>query len=117
MGGYREHSFDPNAGGEYGPPLRPFNKWQGLGVGVGVLGALVIAAEIASRVGWFPLKHDTVLAGTSLLLVGSMLVNSRRQPGGLTSETSRKRMVIVAVALMVLGAALLTIFVLKGAGS
>jgi hypothetical protein len=116
MSGYREHSFDPNAGGE-GAPLRPFNRWQWVGVAMMVAGALAMLATVAVRIGWLhdASKDDLIPMGSTLVIFGSLLVSSRRQPGGLRSETTRKRMVIIAVGLMVFGAALITILVLKGA--
>ena len=113
--GYRESSFDPNAGGE-GPLRRPFNKWQWVGVAMMVAGALAMLATVAARIGWLhATKDDLIPMGSTLVIFGSLLLNSRRQPGGFTPETRRKRMVIVAVGLMVFGAAIITILVLKGA--
>ena len=115
MSGYREHSFDPNAGGD-GPPLRPFNRWQWVGVAMMVAGALAMLATVAVRVGWLhATKDDLIPMGSTLVIFGSLLVNSRRQPGGLRPETKRKRMVVIAVGVMVFGAAIITILVLKGA--
>jgi len=116
MAGYREHSFDPNAGGDYGPPLRPFNKWQWVGVAVGSIGVLAMLAALAGS--FHLIRADTkdwVPVATSFCALGSVLINSRRQPGGFTSETRRKRMVIVAVGFMVFAAAAITIFLVKGA--
>ena len=116
MSGYREHSFDPNAGGE-GPPLRPFNKWQWVGVAMMVAGALAMLATVAVRIAWLhdASKDDLIPMGSTLVIFGSLLINSRRQPGKFTPETKRKRMVVIAVGLMVFGAAIITILVLKGA--
>jgi uncharacterized membrane protein YidH (DUF202 family) len=114
MTGYRDtSSFDPNAGGE--APMRPFNKWQWIGVAMIVAGTLVMVAMLAVRLAWHQAtKDDWIPLGSSLGIFGTVLVNSRRQPGGFTPETRRKRMVIVAVGLMLFGAAVITIFVLKG---
>lgn len=116
MSGYRESNFDPNAGSsDTGPPLRPFNWVQWTGVAMGIVGALVMIATVAIRLGSHPAtKDDWIPLASALVIFGSVLINSRRQPGGLTPETKRKRMVIIAVGLMVFGAALITILVLKG---
>jgi hypothetical protein len=116
MSGYREHSFDPNAGGDFGPPLRPFNKFQWVGVGFLIFGVVAMLATLAAS--FHLIRTDTkdwLPVATMLCAFGSVLINSRRQPGGLRSETRRKRMVILAVGLMVFGAALITILVIKGA--
>jgi hypothetical protein len=117
MSGYRESSFDPNAGSsDNGPPMRPFNWVQWTGVVMGVVGLLGMVAMLAIRLfSHHVTKDDWIPLASTLVIFGSVLVNSRRQPGGLTPETRRKRMVIIAVGLMVFGAALITILVLKGA--
>ena len=116
MSGYREPSFDPNAGGDYGPPLRPFNKVQWIGAGLGTVGVLVMLAALAANFHLFRAEtKDWLPMGTSFCALGTVLINSRRQPGRLRSETVRKRMVILAVGLMVFAAALITILLIKGA--
>jgi hypothetical protein len=46
---YRQSSFDPSHGepARSGPPLRPFDRWQWLGVVSGLLGIAVVALFIA----------------------------------------------------------------------
>jgi drug/metabolite transporter (DMT)-like permease len=116
VSGYRESSFDPNAS-DYGPPLRPFNRWQWIGAGIGGMGILIMLAALAG--GFFHLiradTKDWLPMGTSFCALGTVLISSRRQPGRLRSETTRKRMVILAVGLMVFAAALITILLIKGA--
>ena len=68
-----------------------------------------LASDHAAR------DDDWIPLASALVIFGSVLVNSRRQPGGFTSATKRKRMVVIAVALMLSGAALITILILKGA--
>ena len=117
MSGYRDRtSFDPNAGGDYGPPLRPFNKWQWTGVGFILFGVAAMLAALVARFGMIHVDtKDWLPMAAMFSAVGSSLVNSRRQPGRLRSETRRKRMVILAGVLMLFGAALITILVVKGA--
>ena len=54
MTGYREHSFDPNAYEQPGPPLKPYNWLQWSGVAVVIAGAAVIFAEWFGKLGWIP---------------------------------------------------------------
>jgi uncharacterized membrane protein YdcZ (DUF606 family) len=117
MSGYRDMSgFDPNAGGELGPPLRPFNKWQWLGVAMLVAGALVMFAALASRFGWLPAtKDDWIPMSSSLVIFGSVLVNSRRSHVSLSPETRRRRLLIVLVAAALCALAAVLIFYFKGA--
>ena len=116
MSGYREHIFDPNAGGDHGPPLRPFNKFQWAGVGFVVFGILAMVATFAERLGLYRADTKDWLPMAAMFCgFGSVLINSRRQPGGLRPETRRKRMVVLAVAVMLFGAAIITILVVKGA--
>jgi hypothetical protein len=117
MSGYRQSSFDPHAGSsDTGPPMRPFNWVQWTGVAMGVVGLIGMGAMLAIRLfSNSATKDDWIPFSSALLIFGSVLVNSRCQPGGPRSETKRKRMVIIAVGLMVFGATLITIFVLKGA--
>ena len=115
MSGYREHSFDPNAGGDYGPPLRPFNWVQWSGVACLAIAIAIILAYFAGRLGIVPELFDSITPATAFALLSIPLTNSRRQPGGFTSESKRKRMVVLAVGLMVFAAAIITILVVKGA--
>ena len=59
---YRQSSFDPYASPRYGRPLRPYNKWQWLGVGAAALGLAIIAlaaAVIILGAGvWFYRRRD-----------------------------------------------------------
>ena len=117
MSGYREHSFDPNAGGDYGPPLKPYNWVQWIGVGFTCIGAAVLAGYLAAKAGWlaFDTKDSLVLLGSNLTLCGSLLVNSRRQPVALSPETKRRRTVTILTALAVCASVAATIVYFKGA--
>ena len=120
MAGYRQSSFDPSAGGNYGPPLRPFNNWQRLGaaliVGGGLLAVGLVVRQIATgdhaTADWIPVS-------TCILLLGSVLVNSRREK--LTPEQcARQRRRALIVAAIGLGACALgfaAVFYFKGAWS
>lgn len=118
MSGYREHSFDPNAGGDYGPPMRPFNWVQWTGVAFALVGATIDLAYLGGRIGIVPKLLDSPSIGVSLPLIGVALINARRQPGGApTPETIRRRMVIIAIAFAICLLALGAVIYFKGAGS
>jgi hypothetical protein len=101
MAGYREHSFDPNAGGSYGPPLRPYNWVQWLGVVFAAVGILVIVAYFLDRAGLVPNRFGDVFPAIMLMGAGSILINSRRQEIPLTPETRRRNTIILGVTLAV----------------
>ena len=112
---YRESSFDPNAGGDHGPPTRPFNWVQWTGVALGLIGIAIDLVYLGGRAGVIPKYLDEPGIGIALPLVGVALLSSRRQPGGLSPETKRQRIIILVVALAVCVAVAATIFYLKGA--
>ena len=117
MSGYRQSNYDPRAGGDYGPPLRPFNWVQWSGVGFIAVGVTVLLATIAGSFGLFDRSAatDMLPLGTTFAALGTVLINSRRAPGTLSAETKRRRTIIlgVAVALSAVTAAL--VYLLQGA--
>ena len=115
MSGYREHSFDPNAYEQPGKPLRPYNWVQWAGIAIGGLGVLLTAVHLASKAGWIPQWLDDSPPAFLLLLVGLVLVNSRREPSTLAGseqlEKNRKLLLItVAICAAILGIALVIEF-------
>ena len=119
MAGYREHSFDPNAAppGSYGPPMRPFNWLQWIGVALIVLGIGADLLFLAASAHLVPLNIKSPMLGTSPLVVGIVLINSRRQqvtdPAPELAADRRKWMAIVlAICAVVLGIG--TIFAMNG---
>jgi peptidoglycan/LPS O-acetylase OafA/YrhL len=112
---YRESNFDPNAGGDYGPPMRPFNWVQWTGVAFALIGVGIDLAYLGGRAGIIPKFLYEPSIGIALPFIGAALINSRRQPGTLSPETKRQRTVIILVALAVCVAVAATIFYLKGA--
>jgi len=102
MSGYRQHSYDPNAYERLGPPLRPYNRWQWLGV-VLILASLAInIVYFAGRLGWISPLLDGSAGAVGLLLPGILLINSRRHPAtDLAPELApaRKRLLIITVAI------------------
>ena len=111
MSGYREHSFDPNAGAtNRGAPMRPFNWAQWLGVVFAALGVLGYVAYAADRLGWISIGFGSPAPFISLPLVGIALINSRRKelPGPAPELASARRkwlLITVAVCAVILGAA------------
>ena len=116
MSSYREHSFDPNGGSTDSRPMRPFNWVQWIGAGLVVAGVAVIVGAFLSRLGWVaPEVHDWLTSGTAFCVLGTVLINSRRESISLTSESKRRRLIIVAVALAVCALTAAIIFYFKGA--
>jgi len=110
MSGYRVHSFDPNAYEQPGPPLKPYNWVQWTGIGIGCVGAALIAIELLGRFGVIPRWVDDFSAMPFMLLViGMTLVNSRRAPGTeigpeQRAKTKRTLLVTAAICAVILGA-------------
>jgi hydrogenase-4 membrane subunit HyfE len=117
MSGYRQSSFDPNAGGDYGPPLRPFNKVQWAGAAFVTLGIAVMLATIAGNLGWISGSRDWLPVGTSFCALGTILINTRRKT--LTPEQTeaqrRRGMIAVAIAFAVCAIVAMAIIYFKGA--
>ena len=116
MSGYREHSFDPNAYEQPGPPLKPYNWVQWTGVAIGSVGAALITLGLLGRIGWIPRWIDNPPPTSFMLLViGMFLVNSRRAPGvqvGSEQLAKNRRVLLITVAICaaILGAALVIEF-------
>ena len=84
MSGYRQHSYDPNAGYEEPVPLKPYDKWQRLGVcsvGAGAL-LLVISLMFDGARDWPRLAIVDWSSGAVFLLCigGLLLMKYRREP-------------------------------------
>jgi len=108
---YRQSNYDPNWGWEQaGPPVRPFNWVQWLGVAFGVLGIALYAAYFAGRAGWMPELLDSPTLGFPLFAAAIVLINSRRHPAHdpapeLAAARKRWLIVIALICAVVLGAA------------
>ena len=118
MTGYREHSFDPNAFEQPGPPLKPYNMVQWTGVAIGAVGAVLITLNLLGKTGWIPQWVDSSPAPFMLLVVGMLLINSRRAPGvqvGSEQLAKNRRVLLITVAICaaIIGAAV--VIVLSGA--
>jgi hypothetical protein len=110
MSGYREHGYDPNAYQHPGRPARPFNWVQWTGFAFALIGAALSLYYLAAVAGWVPQILDNVMPATTLVLIGVVLVNSRREPPTLegSEQLERNRRVLfitLAVVGFVLGVA------------
>ena len=110
MTGYREHSFDPNAYEQPGPPLKPYNWVQWTGVAIGTVGAILVTLDVLARIGWAPRWIDPSPAPFMLLIIGTLFVNSRRAPGtqvGSEQLAKNRRVLLITVAICaaIIGAA------------
>jgi hypothetical protein len=116
MTGYRQSSFDPNAFEQPGPPLKPYNWVQWTGIGFAAVGVAIILLEWAGKLGLIPRWIDDAgFAPVSLMLIGMVLINSRRAPStqaGSEQLANNRRILILTVAIcaVVLGATLVIEF-------
>lgn len=111
MAGYREtSSFDPEGGATR--PARPFNWVQYLGVALLTLGAALNLAFLAGQAGWLPKWNFTPTLAPAPIILGVVLMNSRRQPGqDLAPELApaRRKWLLATVAVVAVILALATI--------
>jgi hypothetical protein len=116
MTGYREHSFDPD-GGLGRPPLRPFTPIQWIGLSILVLGALALLVYILGRTGVIPKVIDDPIPLASLMPLGAVLLNARRQTAPCNPEAlRRRRMIVVILAVVIAVAAAVLAFLLARGG-
>ena len=110
MGGYRESSYDPLAYERPGRPMRPYNWVQWIGVALIVASVATLLAYFAGRAGWIAPLVKEVQLSTALAIVGSILVNSRREPGTQAGEEQLRRnrkvlLITILVCAVIIGAA------------
>ena len=117
MSGYRdESSFDPNAYQRPGPPMRPYNWVQWSGFALALVGTAIFLAYLAGRAGWIRNPLESPTPGVGFLVIGSILINSRREPAsGPIRTTSRRTLVVIALALAAFAIALAALLYFKGA--
>jgi len=117
VSGYRESSFDPSAGGDYGPPLRPYNWVQWTGNGFIAVAVMVLIAFFAAKAHLlsFNAEDSLPLVGSNLVLCGLVLVNSRRHVVAVSPGTKRRRSLIILSALAICAIVAADIIYLKGA--
>ena len=117
MSGYREHSFDPNAGlaATQRRPMRPFNWVQWAGVGFEAAAIAVLLLYGAGLAGWIPAHVNGVSPAIGLGLIGQLLINSRQDPADdpapeLAPARKRWLIIVTAVCVVVLGTATVITF-------
>lgn len=105
MSGYRQHSFDPMAGNDLGRPIRPYNTVQWFGVVLQLLSLCVYGYHFAAKADWVADPgFETIMFGLPLLIVGMVLVYSRREDEhDLAPElaAARRRWLIIITVLCV----------------
>jgi hypothetical protein len=111
MTGYRQSSFDPDAYEQPGAPLRPFNRVQWAGFALAMAGLAINLVYLAGFFGLIRPLLDGISPAVALILVGVVLINSRRAPGTLVGAEQRGRnrkllVVTLAVCAVILAAAL-----------
>ena len=84
MSGYRQHSYDPNAGFEEPRPLKPYDKWQWLGVAAIGFAALLMLADLFFEFAdnWMRLPVLDWSSGAFVVLCigGLLIMKYRREP-------------------------------------
>ena len=111
MTGYRQHGYDPNAYEQPGAPMKPYNWVQWTGVAIGGTGVVLITLDVLGKLGWIPQWiDDPSPAFFMLLVIGMVLVNSRREPGNLITEEQRAKnkrvlLITITVCAVILGVA------------
>lgn len=113
MNGYRQSSFDPYAHEQPGPPLKPYNWAQWLGVASAVAGLVLYLAHFAGWLGWIRPVMEGTTAALLLTIVGVVLINSRRGPSTLagSEQLDRNRrtlLITAAICAAIVGVALVT---------
>jgi hypothetical protein len=100
MAGYRESSFDPISYERPGKPLRPYNWVQWTGVAIALLGIIGCLLYFANELGWIDLGLKEPASFIALPMIGTLLINSRREPGTpMTREQIARQRKIVFIAL------------------
>lgn len=89
------------ATGESSRPMRPFNAVQWIGVGLVGAGIAVMLAVVAGRFGLVPTTRDSLPMGTAFCVLGTVLINTRREAVPVTPETKRRRLIVIGIALAV----------------
>lgn len=102
---YRQSSYDGLAAMQPGAPLRPFNRVQWAGVAFGAAGLVFFLAHLAGRIGGIEIKVGST-AALACMVIGTLLIHSRREPPRLWTSEDRARSRGKLVLALILAAAL-----------
>ena len=110
MSGYRQSSYDPHAYEQPGRPMRPYNWVQWTGVALIVASIATLLLYFAGRADWIAPLVKEVQPSTALAIFGSILINSRREPGTQVGEEQLRRnrkvlIITILVCSLIIGAA------------
>lgn len=87
---YRQSSYDPLASTS-GPVLKPYDKWQWLGVAFEIVGVIGVITYVAAKRGWLGDAWLSGYAAVPLIGIGALFIAYRRAPGEPVSEAELRR--------------------------
>jgi len=96
-------------------PQQPLSWSQRAGIACLFVGAVIVLAYIAGRLGLVRPLVDSPVPGTAFVAIAAPLISMRRGP--LSSETKRQRLLIILIAVVACAAVATLTFYFKGAGS
>ena len=110
MNGYRQSNFDPDAFAQPGAPLRPYNWVQWSGVAVATIGIGINLVYLAGVVGWIAPRLSGTSPAILLLILGMLMIHSRREPASLVGDEQLRKnrrvlLVTAAICAVILGLA------------
>jgi hypothetical protein len=123
MSGYRQSSYDPNAGYVEPRPLKPYDKWQWLSVAAIGLAAFLMLADLLFDFadGWMRLPGIDWSSGAfvTLCIGGLLTMKYRREPteDEPHPETNERRRLIGGLAFIAVGVAIVVYNILEFQGA
>ena len=119
MSGYRQHSFDPNAYQDPGPPARPYDWVQWTCVAVVALCCAIELVHFAGWLGWIEPLFDESPRAFLFVILGLALIYSRREPPhDVAPELAAQRrtwlLIIVTATVVIVGIAFIADIVVGG---
>jgi hypothetical protein len=96
-------------------PQQPLSWTQRAGIACLFVGAVIVLAYIAGRLGLVRPLVDSPVLGTAFVAIAAPLISMRRGP--LSSETKRQRLLIILIAVVACATVATLTFYFKGAGS